>query len=138
MSDMHRAGAISPLVRCLVDERLPRVILVGDIDLLVRPGLENALAAIRQRGPADVVVDATAVTFLGCVGLSFLASLSEHCRSQGRNLYLVTSKAAVLRMVRFAGLEGALTVLDPASPTTGPLHRSATASSVPVARDETG
>jgi len=90
----------------------PRVTLVGDIDLVARPVLERVLAAIRSGEPADVVVDATEVTFLSCGGLSFLSRLAAHLREHGCRVRVVASRPSVLTVLTLGQLDSALVVHD--------------------------
>jgi len=117
MSAVEKAVGSRPRVRCqILRGRLPRVVLTGDVDLVIAQRLQRTLAKLRERGPADVVVDATGVTFLGCTGLGFLAELSSYVTEHGCQLYLVASSRAVLRAAQLGGLYSAVTVLDSANP----------------------
>jgi anti-anti-sigma factor len=63
-----------------------RVAVVGEIDIAVHDRLRAALAAALCAGPAEVVVDLAATTFLDAGGISVLLHAQHDARRAGRHL----------------------------------------------------
>ena len=53
----------------------------GEIDLVTAPALEQAIGAVVADGPTALVIDLSAVEFLGSVGLKILAAIAQLSRS---------------------------------------------------------
>jgi anti-sigma B factor antagonist len=83
------------------------VTVVGDVDLntvaLLHTGLRAALAEVAA--PAPVVVDLTAVDFLGSVGLSAIVEAHQLASAARTPLRLVATGVAVLRPIELTGLD---------------------------------
>lgn len=86
----------------------------GEIDLASAPKLREALDGIEVRPAAKgpVVLDLTAVTFLGSVGLSLLVEHSRRHRDAGGVLRVVAGNRFVARAIVMTGLSDVLTVFD--------------------------
>jgi anti-sigma B factor antagonist len=76
---------------------------VGEIDMMTAPLLERAIAA--ESPGRDVVLDLTAVSFIGSTGLGLLLEAHRRCNEGGRALPLVVgSQRAVIRTITASGL----------------------------------
>jgi anti-sigma B factor antagonist len=76
---------------------------VGEIDMMTAPLLERAIAAESPR--RDVVLDLTAVSFIGSTGLGLLLDANRRCTESGRALPLVVGgQRAVIRTITASGL----------------------------------
>lgn len=62
----------------------------GVVDLATSPALENLLTELLDDGPAGVVIDLTAVTFLASVGLRILAETHERLGGSRRFAVVAT------------------------------------------------
>ena len=56
----------------------------GEIDLVTAPALEQAISAVVAEGPTALVIDLSAVEFLGSVGLKILAATYEKLGGNSR------------------------------------------------------
>ncbi|USX54990.1 anti-sigma factor antagonist [Lentzea sp. HUAS12] len=76
--------------------------IAGEIDHSTAPELAECLGeAVRAvTAPAPVVVDLTAVRFLGAQGIGLLLDHQDHCVSRGSEFVVVANTAAVLRPLR--------------------------------------
>lgn len=77
--------------------------VVGEIDLLTAPTLEESIKEARDQGPELLVVDLSGVEFLGSVGLSVLIGATERVGVSGR-LRLVAAGDTVLRPMELTGI----------------------------------
>ncbi|GGU18474.1 STAS domain-containing protein [Lentzea flava] len=73
--------------------------VTGELDLATADELSDCLrGAVRSVGPlAPVVVDLTAVDFLGACGIGVLLDHQDMCLSKGSALMVVATTPAVLR-----------------------------------------
>jgi len=86
----------------------------GEIDLGSASKLREALDGIEARPAArgPVVLDLTAVTFIGSVGLSLLVEHNQRHRDAGGVLRVVAGNRFVARAIVMTGLSDVLTVFD--------------------------
>jgi anti-anti-sigma factor len=81
---------------------------VGEIDMMTAPLLERAIAESPQR---DIVLDLTAVSFIGSTGLGLLLEANRRCHESNRALPLVVgSQRAVIRTITASGLAPVLSM----------------------------
>ena len=83
-------------------ERHVVVAIAGEIDLATAPCLEGALRWYRD---CDVVVDLSAVRFLGSSGLTVLIRAQQQLLQTGHTLRTTGESDIVLTALRIAGLE---------------------------------
>ncbi|MFB9903092.1 STAS domain-containing protein [Allokutzneria oryzae] len=89
------------------------VAFTGEVDLATRARFTTALdAAVRTDHPV-VVLDLTAVTFMGSTALAGLLRARQQLREQDRELRLVAAHEAVLLPLRVTGLDGRFAVTAP-------------------------
>ncbi|MDT4915455.1 MAG: hypothetical protein QOH89_155 [Pseudonocardiales bacterium] len=89
-----------------------RVDLVGDLDLAVRPLLEDILGKITAAPPVAIVVDLTAVTFLSSDALNFLARVRQHAATGGFEVTLAGARRAALRALEVSGFTQAFPIVE--------------------------
>ena len=76
----------------------------GEIDLATAPALEQAISAVVDEGPTALVIDLSAVEFLGSVGLKILAATYE--KLNGRAEFGVVARGpATRRPIHLTGLD---------------------------------
>ena len=81
---------------------------VGEIDMMTAPLLERAIAESPQR---DIVLDLTAVSFIGSTGLGLLLEANRRCHESNHTLQLVVgSQRAVIRTITASGLAPVLSM----------------------------
>ena len=91
-----------------------RVDLAGDLDLAVRPLLDDILGKITAAPPARVLVDLTEVTFLSSDALNFLARVRQHATSGGFDVTLAGARRSALRALEISGFTRAFLIVDKA------------------------
>ncbi|PXY32730.1 hypothetical protein BAY60_05055 [Prauserella muralis] len=114
-----------------VDGRHPGcvvVVLDGEVDLQTVDQLSAALETQLARKPALLIVDLSAVGFLGAAGLSALLDASRAGLDHGTELRLVAGRRRVVR--RIVDLCGLTTAL--------PVYRDVTEAVVPSPTDTAG
>lgn len=84
----------------------------GELDLNTAPVLNTQLelAEAIVVPPAPVVLDLTAISFLGSTGLSILVEHHERCVALGSSLRIVPGGRAVTRPLAMTGLDQILTI----------------------------
>lgn len=84
--------------------------VAGELDMHSGPQLRAALSEILERPGVDaVVVDLTAVTFLGSTGIAVLVDADWEARQRAKHLRLVVGDArAVSRSLASTGIENLL------------------------------
>ncbi|MGD1169543.1 STAS domain-containing protein [Mycobacterium seoulense] len=76
----------------------------GEIDLVTAPALEQAIGAVVAESPTALVIDLSAVEFLGSVGLKILAATFEKLgKAQGYGV--VARGPATRRPIHLTGLD---------------------------------
>ena len=78
-----------------LDERVGEVVLGmrGDLDLDSEPEAREAIAAAEAAAGSRMVVDVSAVTFMGSCGLRVLLEAADRATSHGRELLLILGPA---------------------------------------------
>ena len=82
----------------------------GELDLATIDELSDALHGAESREPARVVLDLSAVTFMGSTALNLL--VAAHNRLGPDRLRVVTQQPAALRLFRITGLDHVLRVVS--------------------------
>lgn len=89
-----------------VVERIGAVTVVtvaGEIDIATAPDLAEALRGVLEDEPEAVVIDLTAVPFLGSSGLAVLTGFQQ--RAEPAGVRLVADQYAVLHPLRLTRLD---------------------------------
>jgi anti-anti-sigma factor len=76
----------------------------GEIDLVTAPALEQAISAVVAKGPTALVIDLSAVDFLGSVGLKILAATYEKL-AKTAEYGVVARGPATRRPIHLTGLD---------------------------------
>jgi anti-sigma B factor antagonist len=92
----------------------PRVVLMGEIDMLAAAHLDRAFDWVCARRASNVVVDVRAVSFLGSVGIGFLVRLATLLGPQGHVVEIANAGAYVRRVLEICGLTTVFRILDAA------------------------
>jgi anti-sigma B factor antagonist len=83
----------------------------GEIDTLPTPALQEAINDSLERATGRaIVIDLTAVTFLGSAGLAALATAASRPGHEDRPLRVVADSHAVLRPIQVTGLDTVLSL----------------------------
>jgi anti-sigma B factor antagonist len=91
------------------------VAVAGEVDLASCSRLRASLAAaLGEPGRGPVVVDLTAVTFIGSTGIAVLVDADGHARKRDRSLRLVVDRgrAAVMRPLQATRVDEVLATYD--------------------------
>lgn len=90
------------------------VSVAGEIDTLTTPRLRQAVGeAIDEAAGGSVIVDLTAVTFLGSPGLAALVEAVGQAQRRGGPLRVVVDKSRpVLRPIELTGLDDVLALYE--------------------------
>ncbi len=89
------------------------VAVTGEIDLLTAPQLRDAVAlGCTDDAGSALVIDLSAVTFLGSSGLAELVEVAENAARNDRPLRVVVGDQRVRRPLEITGLVHVLAVYD--------------------------
>ena len=81
-----------------LDNGTPVVSVMGEVDLVTAPALEETLVELAENGRDDVVVDLNGCSFLSTAGLKALIAASRRLEESDRSLALVLSNPSVMRI----------------------------------------
>ena len=93
-----------------LDESTVVVRVVGEIDMSTTPDLLDRALPAAESGPPGVVVDLSAVAFMGAAGLHVLEELQARLRRRGGELAVVAPGGIALRVIEITGMAGPLGV----------------------------
>jgi anti-sigma B factor antagonist len=85
----------------------PTIVLEGEVDLAVAPGLQEKLDSLMNDGSATIVVDLDRARFLDSIALGVLVGTLERCRDAGGNLHLIVTDPRILKVLDITGLSNA-------------------------------
>ena len=89
----------------------PHLILSGEVDLSVAPGLEEAGTEMaRSVAPGTLGIDLGDVTFIDSSGLGALISLRNAARECGADVVLLRVSPVVARFLELAGVRDSFKV----------------------------
>jgi anti-sigma B factor antagonist len=87
--------------------------LEGEIDLAVRPALDDALqTALSLDGTSEVALDLRAVTFADSSAVAWLLAADRRIRGRGGQMTIVGCSAPVRDLLRLTGIDGRLALVD--------------------------
>lgn len=93
---------------CVVGEewrdRTVIIVVTGDLDMLTVPHLEAVVGAALRKGPSAVIIDLSAVDFLGSCGMSALVRTREDAPAEVPVL-TVASGPATSRPLKLVGID---------------------------------
>jgi anti-anti-sigma factor len=85
------------------------IVFAGDLDLVTAGALRDQILEARARGPAEIVLDLSGVTFIDSVGLSLLVTTHNRMVDDGVSLHVVLPA----RLRRYLEIAGLIEMLDP-------------------------
>jgi anti-anti-sigma factor len=86
--------------------------LQGELDLATAPSLEEALSEAFDGGPAELILDLSALTFIDSTGIALLIGAIGR-EAEGPTVRFVPSQASgVTRVLRVTGVEERMRLLD--------------------------
>jgi anti-anti-sigma factor len=97
------------------DAGVTQVVLAGEFDLAAVPQFEDALTEVEAGGPAAIVIDLSALTFMDSSGLRALVTADDRARAAGRRLAIVPGPPAVRRVFEITQLDSKLDLVEDAS-----------------------
>lgn len=79
----------------------------GELDLATVPVLSDGLESVGEvsSAPSSLVVDLSAVTFIGSAGLALLVELHNQCTERGTPLAVVATGSVVPRAIQVTALD---------------------------------
>jgi anti-sigma B factor antagonist len=104
----------SDLLTVDIDARGSAVVVSvrGELDLATVPVLRERLDSVGEvsSSPSPLVVDLSAVSFIGSAGLALLVDLHNRCTEQGTPLAIVATGSVVPRAIQVTALDQVFTV----------------------------
>ncbi|HEU5475906.1 MAG TPA: STAS domain-containing protein [Actinophytocola sp.] len=91
------------------DQHIVVVDVTGDLDALTAPRLLDTLGALLRERSAVLVVDLTAVAFMGSAGISVLVATHQHAGPH-THLRVVAATRVILRPLQVTGVDTVLNV----------------------------
>jgi anti-sigma B factor antagonist len=86
---------------------------IGELDLDTAHRVEDALAALREEGLKDLVLDLRGLTFMDSTGLRLVIRWDTAARQDGFRFAVVPGQEVVQRVFQLTGMDEHLTVADP-------------------------
>jgi anti-sigma B factor antagonist len=108
-ADASDRGELGPMeqefrIEERVDEGVPVITVVGEIDVATAPHLRESLHRVIAQGQSTVVLDMLAVTFLDSTALGVLVGGLKRCRELGGELHVVVADARIRKIFEITGL----------------------------------
>jgi anti-sigma B factor antagonist len=95
-----------------VEEGIPVVAVIGEIDVATAPQLRECLHGVIARGHSSVVLDLLAVTFLDSTALGVLVGALKRCRELGGELHVVVTDPRIKKIFEITGLNKVFPIVD--------------------------
>ena len=95
-----------------VDEGVPVIAVVGEIDVATAPQLRESLHGMIAQGQSTVVLDLLGVTFLDSTALGVLVGGLKRCRELGGELHVVVADARIRKIFEITGLNKVFPIVD--------------------------
>jgi anti-sigma B factor antagonist len=103
-----------------VEEGVPIIAVVGEIDVATAPQLRESLHRLIAQGQATVVLDLLGVTFLDSTALGVLVGGLKRCRELGGELHVVVTDARIKKIFEITGLVKVFPIVDTLSEIAAP------------------
>lgn len=103
-SALHRSSAVpfSTVLQNLNGNAV--VVLAGELDMDAAPQLVEVLDPLLSKGPADIVLDFSGVSFIDSSGIAVLVRAENRLREQGRHIRVRSPRSQALRVFEVTGL----------------------------------
>lgn len=88
------------------------VVLSGELDLTCESRVESGLALLEARRPTVLTIDLRGLEFMDATGLGLLLAAQRRARDEGRRLIILAGSGPARRVLRTAGVEGRLELVD--------------------------
>jgi anti-sigma B factor antagonist len=85
-------------------DRVAVVSASGDLDMLTAPALRDAIAAALEKDPTALIVDLSAVEFLGSAGMQVLMESHNQAGTSGVQFAVVADGPATSRPLKITGI----------------------------------
>jgi anti-sigma B factor antagonist len=93
-----------------------RLALAGELDIASAERVEKELQRIELDGPATIVLDLRALTFLDSTGLRIIVAADARAREHSRRVVVIQGPDAVQRILHMTRLDERLEIVaDPAA-----------------------
>jgi anti-sigma B factor antagonist len=93
--------------------------VVGQLDPLTAPEVQDRLTPLLDRGPQTLVVDLSRVTFMDSTGLDLLLDMKKALESERGFLVLLNPSDPVLKVLELTGMSAVFELLQTRPPTAG-------------------
>lgn len=94
-------------------DSIPLVSVVGELDAIAAPQLDNVLAPLLAGDTgAGLVLDLAGVTFMDSSGLGVCIKAIKGVRANSGEVALVVTTPRVLKVLEITGIDKAVTVVD--------------------------
>ena len=94
------------------DQRAPRLVVAGELDLATAEELEAGLKELESGAPAVLVLDLRELEFMDSTGLRTIVGADARAREQGWRLTIVRGPDAVQRIFSVTKLDERLEIVD--------------------------
>ena len=88
------------------------VVLLGELDIDSAPELTALLASVVEKGPAEVMVECSGLSFIDSSGLSVLIAAQKRLTERGARLVVRSPRPNVLKVIEITRLGEYLNVED--------------------------
>jgi anti-sigma B factor antagonist len=87
-----------------------RIALVGELDLVSFPDLDEVMAKLIVEGPTEIVLDFSRLSFIDSSGIACLIKMQNQLVTQGRKLTILSPQMTPLKVFEITGLVDFLNV----------------------------
>jgi anti-anti-sigma factor len=98
-------------IHCVLGEDPARIVMSGEVDLLVTPALDAVLQALAAQPATCAVADLRRATVLSCAGVRFLYELAGQCTRRHGRLEVLVAPGPVARILDVLGMAEAAAVI---------------------------
>jgi anti-sigma B factor antagonist len=89
-----------------------RVSVAGELDIASAPRIDEALAAVEEKGPSLIVLDLRGLEFMDSTGLRTILAADSRAREAGRRLAVVQGDENVKRVFEVTRLYDRVEIVD--------------------------
>jgi anti-sigma B factor antagonist len=95
-----------------VDGAAVTVRIVGELDVVTAPGLEQRLGELCDEGARCLTVDLSSLAFIDSSGLSALVTTLKRYRAEGGDVVLRSPTRPTAKVLEISGLDQVFTIED--------------------------